>query len=144
MAHLDLDTLAWEAAVTPPVRRKLAHSAEQIDAFISAHRDWVIEGCYSDLLALAVPYGDELVFLNPGVDACIDNARARPWEPHKYESPEAQHANLAMLIGWISDYETRSDVFSLGAHLALYEAFGGCKHALLSRSAIAAFQPSRP
>jgi len=44
-----------------------------------------------------------------------------------------------MLIGRIRDYETHSDVFSLGAHRMLYDGFAGEKVELASREAIAAF-----
>ena len=33
----------------------------------------------------------------------IPSLAARPWEPHKYPSKEAQDANLALLIGWIRE-----------------------------------------
>lgn len=135
-AHLDLDTLAWDPG---PVRRATAASAREIDAFTAAHDRWVIEGCYADLLAHVAPRATTLVFVDPGVDACIANARARPWEPHKYASKAEQDANLEMLVGWIRDYATRDDAFSLAAHRALFEAFGGEKHHLTSRDAIAAF-----
>jgi hypothetical protein len=78
--------------------------------------------------------------LNPGVEGCIANARERPWEPHKYASKEAQDANLEMLIGWIRDYVARTDVFSLAAHRALFDSFGGDKVELSSREAIARFE----
>src|SRR4051812_7293266 len=84
-AHLDLDTLAW---LPGPVRRPLDESAREIDAFLAAHDRWVIEGCYADLLAQVLPRATLFVFLNPGIDPCIANARARPWEPHKYPSQE--------------------------------------------------------
>lgn len=131
LPHLDLDTLAWYPT-TPPTRRPLADSARTIDAFVAEHRDWVIEGCYADLAALALPHATELVFLNPGVDACIRNAYARPWEPHKYATREAQDANLAMLVDWIRAYETRSDEFSLAGHRALFDGFTGAKRELTS------------
>ena len=92
----------------------------------------MIEGCYADLLALALPRATDLVFLNPGVDTCIANARNRPWEPHKYPSPEAQNANLNMLIGWIRDYAEREDEFSLAAHRRLFEGFAGRKREFTS------------
>jgi len=136
LAHLDLDTLAW---LPGPKRAPIADSAAGIDAFVAAHPAWVIEGCYADLLEVALPHTTRLVFLNPGVAACIANARARPWEPHKYASKEAQDANLDMLIGWIQDYERRRDEFSLAAHRALFDGFAGDKHELTSREAIAAF-----
>jgi adenylate kinase family enzyme len=100
LAHLDLDTLAWQP-VMPPVRRPLADSAREVDAFTHTNRRWVVEGCYADLLTLALPLCSLLVFLNPGVDACVQNARSRPWEPHKYPSKAAQDANLEMLVRWI-------------------------------------------
>jgi adenylate kinase family enzyme len=138
LAHLDLDTLAWEP-VTPPRRRPVAASARELDAFLERNLRWIVEGCYADLLALVTPRCTRLVFLNPGVDACIANARARPWEPHKYATKEAQDANLDMLIGWIRDYAVRSDEFSFAAHRALYDGFAGDKIELASREAIAAF-----
>jgi adenylate kinase family enzyme len=138
LAHLDLDTLAWQP-VTPPERRPTAESAKEIVSFMDAHERWMIEGCYADLLAVPLPRCTRLLFLNPGIDACVANARLRPWEPHKYASREAQDANLGMLIGWIRDYETRSDVFSLRAHRALFDAFTGDKWELDSREAIRAF-----
>jgi len=137
--HLDLDTLAWEP-VMPPQRRAVADSARDITGFLDAHDRWVIEGCYADLLAVALPRSTQLVFLNPGIEACVANARLRPWEPHKYPSKQAQDANLEMLIGWIRDYEARRDGFSLAAHRALFDGFAGDKHELGTREAIASFR----
>ncbi|SRR5258706_6962845 len=142
-AHLDLDSLAWEPRV-PPVRRPLSDSAREISAFVTAHGRWVIEGCYADLLAIPLPRCTRLVFLNPGVDACIENARARPWEAHKYPSKEAQDANLGMLIGWIRDYARRTDEFSLGAHRSLFDGFGGDKIELTSVEEVSAFPDRVP
>ena len=134
LAHLDLDTLAW-LPQTPPVRRRFAESRREIEAFTDAHEKWVIEGCYASLLDLVLPRCTRLVFLNPGVEACIANARARPWEPHKYASKEAQDANLQMLIEWIRDYERRSDEFSLVAHRLLFDGFRGDKIEITDRHA---------
>jgi hypothetical protein len=82
------------------------------------------------------------VLLDPGVDACIANARARPWEPHKYDTKAAQDANLAMLLEWIAAYTTRDDAMSHAAHRALFEAFPRTKSRLTSSSAIAEFPPA--
>jgi len=65
--------------------------------------------------------------MNLPIDACIVNAKNRPWEPHKYESKKAQDANLDMLINWISQYNQRLDTCSEQAHRALYDAFKGKK-----------------
>ena len=138
LPHLDLDTLAWYPT-TPPARRPIAESAPLLDAFIAEHRDWVVEGCYADLAALALPHATELVFLNPGIDACIENARARPWEPHKYATPEAQDANLPMLIDWIGAYATRTGQLSLAAHRALFDGYAGAKRELTTLAEAALF-----
>jgi adenylate kinase family enzyme len=138
LPHLDLDTLAWGPA-TPPRRRAVAESTREIIAFMDAADRWAIEGCYADLLDVTLARCTRLVFLDPGIEACVANAHARPWEPHKYPSKQAQDANLAMLIAWIRDYETRRDVFSRAAHQALFDGFAGEKVRLLSREAIAAF-----
>lgn len=123
LVHLDLDTLAW-LPTSPP--RRDPDGAAKLDAVLGNER-WVIEGCYADLLARAASRCTELVFLDPGADVCIEHARARPWEPHKYTSKEAQDANLPMLIDWIRAYETRTDEFSRQAHRALFESFPGAK-----------------
>lgn len=126
LAHLDLDTIAW-APSAPPTRRALAESDAAIADFHARHPGWVVEGCYADLAELALAHATQLVFLNPGVEACVANCRARPWEPHKYSSPAAQDRNLAMLIGWVRGYATRDDEFSLRRHRALFDDFRGDK-----------------
>jgi adenylate kinase family enzyme len=144
LPSLDLDTLAWEP-VTPPRRRPVADSVREIASFMDRNDRWVLEGCYADLLAVPLTRCTRLIFLNPGVEACIANARARPWEPHKYPSKEAQDANLEMLIGWIRDYDTRVDVvFSQAAHRALFDGFGGSKIELASREAVAQCSTASP
>jgi adenylate kinase family enzyme len=93
LAHLDLDSLAWEET-TPPERKNLNTSKKEIDNFIKMNDSWVIEGCYTDLLELAKSYSSEVIFMNLPIEDCISNAKSRPWEPHKYESKQAQDENL--------------------------------------------------
>lgn len=126
-AHMDLDTVAWEVDATTPRRCPVSESEQVISTFIRANGHWVIEGCYADLLSLVLPHAEALVFLNPGTEVCIDNAKNRPWEPHKYPTPEAQNANLEMLISWIKEYEQRKDEFSLVAHRKIFDSFKGKK-----------------
>lgn len=139
---LDLDTVAWEPEVETSTRRLLEASAANIQNFISASQSWIVEGCYADLLALATPHATEVVFLNPGTETCIENARQRPWEPHKYSSPEAQDGNLDMLIAWIREYEHRVDEFSYPAHRRLFDGFRGRKRELQSNERPGAFSHS--
>ncbi|CAA0091670.1 Uncharacterised protein [Zhongshania aliphaticivorans] len=126
IAHLDLDTLAW-LPTTPPQRAPLQDVEGELRNFVQSHSaeesGWVVEGCYSDLLALLSADADHILFLNLPVDACIENAKARPWESHKYASKTAQDANLAMLLTWIGQYTHRGDEFSFSAHQQFYDAF---------------------
>ena len=126
LAHLDLDTVAWQATQIP-VRENLAKSKRIIDKFLDENQGWVIEGCYSDLIALVLHKATELHFLNPGVEVCIENCKNRPWEPHKYASLEKQNENLNLLIQWIREYEARNDEFSLKSHRKLFDEFKGKK-----------------
>jgi adenylate kinase family enzyme len=126
LTHLDLDTIAWKASVTPE-RQTISESSKSINDFLIAHNNWVIEGCYADLLEIVIPKADNVIFLNLPVSACVANAKNRPWEPHKYNSKDAQDENLDMLIDWISQYASRDDAFSKVAHEKLFEEFQGKK-----------------
>lgn len=87
----------------------------------------MIEGCYSELLAHAIAKCREIIFMNLSVEDCIANAKNRLWEPHKYKSKAEQDSNLIMLIGWIAQYEKRTDTFAKAAHQKLYDEFTGKK-----------------
>ena len=145
LAHLDLDSLAWDSsgvqvqtmtlddwAAFVPRRRSPTESASTIRDFIHEHSEWVIEGCYGDLLEQVLPYASEVRFLNPGVEACIANCRGRPWEPEKYPSKEAQDQKLDFLLDWVREYESRADEYSLARHRELFEGFRGPKVELSS------------
>lgn len=126
LAHLDLDTLAWKPT-SPPERKPVKDSLEDIQAFISSHENWAIEGCYTDLLKLVEAQSTEIIFMNLPVELCIANAKSRPWEPHKYKTKQAQDDNLPMLIDWIGQYTKRDDTFSYTAHKQFYEKYSGSK-----------------
>jgi adenylate kinase family enzyme len=126
LSHLDIDTLAW-LDTSPPRRKLLNDSAVEIDQFIEKNNKWVIEGCYADLLSRVIKQATEVVFLNPGVETCINNCKNRPWEPHKYKSEEEQNQNLDMLLNWVRQYPVRKDEFSLVSHQKLFHDFVGEK-----------------
>ena len=125
LALLDLDTIAWSA---PGERKRFSESIGDLQAFVNDHASgWVIEGSYGDLAEAALAHCTELRFLNPGIAACIANCEARPFEPHKYASPEEQDANLDMLKDWVRQYETRADTYGLAYHRRVYASFDGEK-----------------
>jgi adenylate kinase family enzyme len=125
-AYLDLDTVAWEPGQAAVVRDGALARADVAD-FCGTHEDWVVEGCYASLIAVALPSAPRLVWLNPGVGACLANCRARAWEPHKFASREAQDAQLAALLEWVGTYGTRQGDTSLSAHRTLFGAYAGPK-----------------
>ena len=59
----------------PPERKPLPESAQEINRFIQAHENWVIEGCYADLLEIALVKSNEIIFMNLSIKACIANAK---------------------------------------------------------------------
>lgn len=126
LAHLDLDPFAWEPGL-PPVRRAIADSLVDVSRFTDVQERWVIEGCYADLLRGLFALATELIFLNPGTEACVRNCRARPWEPHKYASAEEQDRFLEPLLAWVREYAIRDDACSLAAHRRLFDDFPGSK-----------------
>jgi adenylate kinase family enzyme len=129
VAVLALDQIAWEKEVT---RRALEDCATLIREFIRNHDDWILEGCYADLIEIALPFCDELVFLNPGIEACLRQARTRDWEPEKFRDKHAQDAMLETLLEWIQTYETRTDEFGLSRHRALFDGFASKKREFTS------------
>jgi len=126
IAHLDLDSVAWEPGL-PPRRRPLADACADIQRVVDAESNWVIEGCYADLLGFAAARATRVIWLDLPVEACVANARLRPWEPHKYPTKAAQDAWLDTLLDWIRAYDSRDDEFSAQAHGRLYASFVGEK-----------------
>lgn len=126
LVHLDLDSIVWEPNQIA-VPRAPAAIRQSLDEFLARHDAWVIEGCYGELVEAAAPRCTELVFLNPGLDACLANNARRPWEPHKYASPEQQDAMLATLRAWVTDYYHRTDSWSYQAHRRIFDAHAGAK-----------------
>ncbi len=126
LVHLDLDTIVWEPGQIAVPRAPEQVRAELL-AFVEGNKSWVAEGCYGDLVEAALPYCSELVFMNPGLENCLENNRRRPWEPHKYASMEAQQSKLGFLLEWVAGYYSRDDAMSYGRHWQIFDEFGGNK-----------------
>jgi len=126
MPCLDLDTVAWEPD-QPALARDETVALDLVHSFCRRAGSWVVEGCYTMLIDAALIHTPTLLFLNPGLDTCLANCRARPWEPHKYSSIREQDANLPFLLSWVSDYYTRKGPQSLAAHRACFESYAGPK-----------------
>ena len=129
LALLDLDIVAWEPDRVA-VPRSHAAAAADVNAFCRAYPQWVVEGCYPDLIATTLQYRPLLLLLDPGMDQCLANCRARPWEPHKYKSRAEQNRKLGALLAWVEEYYHRDGEMSLQTHEALFEAYRGPKQRL--------------
>jgi len=139
-AVLDLDTVAWEPGETAESRDE-ALAREDVRAFCRSNDGWIVEGCYATLVAAALEFGPKLLFLNPGLRVCVENCRARPWEPHKYASKQDQDANLPFLLSWVADYYTRTGPLSLAAHRACFQSYAGPKRELRSLPRVGELDP---
>ncbi|TXH71721.1 MAG: shikimate kinase [Lysobacteraceae bacterium] len=126
LPHLDLDTIVWEPGRIAIARAQPAVLAD-LRNFISAAPGWIIEGCYGDLIDAASQDCDHLIFLNPGLEACLANNRLRRWEPHKYASAQEQDAMLENLQAWVTSYYERDDAWSYAAHRRIFDAHRGPK-----------------
>jgi adenylate kinase family enzyme len=131
-ALLELDTVAWEpgkiAVARPPEAAK-----SDVRAFCSGHDRWVLEGCYADLVRIALEFSPRLLFLNPGKEQCLANCRSRPWEGHKYGSKEEQDKRLSYLLAWVREYYTRDGEMSLSGHRACFDEYMGTKAELTTQ-----------
>ena len=124
---LSLDEIAWDDGPPRPKRKPLEVSLRMLHAFIQSNEQWIVEGCYGDLIQAALPYCTELRFLNPGIEVCVAHCHRRPWEPEKFSSPEDQAAMLTRLVQWVREYETREDEYGLRRHRQVFEQFAGRK-----------------
>jgi adenylate kinase family enzyme len=126
LAHFDLDSILWEPGKVA-VQRPREPVRASLRSFIDSHAAWVIEGCYGELVRAAAVHCTLLVFLNPGMDACLRNNLGRLWEPHKYASLELQNSMLGQLQEWVVGYYHRDDAWSYRVHREIFDAFAGPK-----------------
>lgn len=126
---LDLDTVAWEPG-SVAVSRDRQVAERDVASFCAGRFRWVVEGCYAGLIRAALPFEPRLLFLDPGLEQCLANCRARPWEPHKYESKSEQDERLQYLLAWVAEYYSRDGDMSHREHCALFEAYAGPKQHL--------------
>jgi len=96
----------------------------------------IVEGCYADLIEALAATGDQLVWLDLTVAECIANAKARPWEPHKWPSAEMQDSFLPKLLDFIATYPASTAPTGRPAHAALFDTFVGTKEKHTERPAL--------
>ncbi|MCW5548707.1 MAG: hypothetical protein KIT44_07060 [Opitutaceae bacterium] len=128
---LDLDTLVWEPGQVA-VPRDPAAVRSDLAAWLDAREHWIIEGCYGDLIAVALARQPELIFLNPGEAVCRRHCESRPHEPHKYPTQAEQNEKLGFLLEWVTGYYHRDGPMSLRGHREVFDRYTGPKRELTS------------
>ena len=142
LTPLELDSIVWEPGKVGVLRSRDART-DDARAFCQATERWVVEGCYAELTQTFLEHSPVLLFMEPGMEACLSNCRSRPWEPRKYTSKEQQDEMLEFLLSWVRDYYTRGDDLSLRVHQSLFEGYGGPKY-LLEQPVDRAFVEAQP
>ncbi len=124
IGYLSLDEIAWNDGAE---RKPHDDSVLELKEFLVKNEQWIIEGCYSDLIKVALPLCTELRFLNPGIEVCVEHCKQRLWEPKKFSSQEEQQAMIEELIKWVREYENRDDEYGLKCHRQIFDTFNGLK-----------------
>jgi adenylate kinase family enzyme len=135
---LDLDSIYWspnEIAVARPTELVL----RDLRVFVAAQRDWIVEGCYGDLIRALFEFQPELWLLGPGEEVCLERCRSRPWEPHKYASKAEQDSKLPFLLDWVRAYYSRQGEMSAQGHREVFDAYSGVKRVLTTAALPSAF-----
>lgn len=133
---LDLDTIVWEPDQIAVSRDADLVLADLVD-FCGSRDNWIVEGCYGNLIEASLAYSPELVFLNPGLEKCVSNCLARPLEKHKYASKDEQDSKLEFLLQWVADYYSREGHMSLAGHENLFQRYSGPKRMVTKLPALA-------
>jgi adenylate kinase family enzyme len=122
---LDLDSVHWQGAVTQ--QRDEREASDMVAAF-AADPEWIVEGVYGWLAAVALSRADLLIWLDLPWEVCRDSLAQRgPWRGATAEQD-------ATFIAWAADYWQRQTSTSFSGHLKLFDGFAGEKSRLLHRS----------
>lgn len=120
LRHVDLDSVVFDPEQLGVMRPDRAIEAE-LAGLVVAEIPWVAEGSFGKWAATLSKSASHFFFLNPPLATCLAHHAARPWEPHKYPSPQAQAARLPMLEAWVRQYAEREDDFGEMAHRAAFD-----------------------
>jgi len=125
-SSLDLDTVAWVPGAIAVPRDPLEAEGD-VRRFCAEHESFVIEGCYENLISASFSFKPHLIFLDVDATVCERHCRARPFEAHKYNSPQEQEERLSLLLDWVRGYYTRTGHMSRAEHIRVYRSYAGPK-----------------
>jgi adenylate kinase family enzyme len=137
---LDLDSVVFEAGKIAELRDQEI-AARDVVQFCSSKATWVVEGCYSNLIAATLSFKPHLIYLDLLAEDCVRNCLLRPFEAHKFKDKAEQDSHLAFLLTWVRDYENRSGPMGRAEHMALFSGYLGPKTRLRKRGEVGSFSP---
>lgn len=125
--HFDLDPVAFvdQAGTRRDVLESVTLIAQEL-----AGREAVLDGCYADIVDVMSTEEDTLIWIDTPVELCVERARVRGHEAHKWPSKTAQDEFLPRLIDFIRAYPTRDDPTGKAAHERIFAGFPGVKQRL--------------
>jgi hypothetical protein len=74
---------------------------------------------------VTLTFRPQLIWLDPGIEACLTNCRSRPWEPQKYASANEQDERLHFLLGWVVGYDEREGELGRADHRECFHSYEG-------------------
>ncbi|MEX1317558.1 MAG: hypothetical protein AB1Z22_10595 [Synechococcaceae cyanobacterium] len=73
----------------------------------------------------ALAFHPRLIWLDPGIEVCLENCRARPWGPHKHASAAEQNQRLPALLEWLAGYDERDGELGRAEHRQCFLSCNG-------------------
>jgi adenylate kinase family enzyme len=107
----------WELGGFAQKRDKSTVFAE-IDA-LARTPNWIMEGVFGELAAIALPKATLVVFLDMPWELCHDSLLRRGSQPERFDDPSRAEEGFQNLIEWAREYSTRGDLRSQKGHQAL-------------------------
>lgn len=106
---------------------------------LALNNNWVMEGVFGDLAAIALENATALIFMNKSWDECRSALLERGSESSKQLDPVSAENNFKELLKWAEAYTQRENSRSLRGHKKLFDEFKGFKYELCDRSAVEQF-----
>ncbi len=121
---LSLDDVVWHPD-RPRLMRAPSRQRDATRAWLDGRANFVVEGAYADLAALALPRTRVLIWLTTDPAVCAARVRARSAPLHGFPDTAARDARVDWIARWAEGYGERQDRTSAAAHRALAARFDG-------------------
>jgi len=106
---------------------------------LSQNENWIMEGVFGDLAAIALENATALIFLNKTWDECKAALLDRGSESSKQLDPVSAEESFQELMTWAEGYTQRENSRSLKGHVRLFADFNGTTFEFRNRADVARF-----